>query len=447
MSRTPKKLVKSIGSETLKPGETQLIRQIVKDQILVCASNPFRGSPREYADVLSLFRRAMEQGESNSALLIGPRGAGKSTLVDSVIQELKEDCKSFVDSVVVRLNGYVHTDDRHALKGIASQLQLENAAGDKVFGSFAENLSFLLQCLKEGDREHSKSVIFILDEFDLFCHHQNQTLLYNLFDVAQSAQAPICVLGITCRKDVTDLLEKRVMSRFSNRQIHLYPHAAETFEQGMKNRIQLCKDLLSIFPKNGSASHLSASATCHWNQLVENLCTNSSVTDCLKQMYSLTICERTLRNYLLLVVSRLDEDHLELTQSDFIEVSRQFSRNLRVAMIEGLSILELCLLIAMMHQNEIFEYAPFNFEMVFARLLKFEQHSSKTMNVDRQVVVKAFEHLKSLEFIRPVTSSSQVLKEFQMFHLMFVTDEIREAVSNYQGLPTEVSQWAFSDLT
>lgn len=52
----------------------------------------------------------------------------------------------------------------------------------------AENLTFLLQCLKQGDRDNSKSVIFVLDEFDLFCHHQNQTLLYNLFDVAQSAQ-------------------------------------------------------------------------------------------------------------------------------------------------------------------------------------------------------------------------------------------------------------------
>lgn len=51
-------------------------------------------------------------------------------------------------------------------------------------------------------------------------------------------------------------------------------------------------------------------------------------------------------------------------------------------------------LISMMHQNEIFDSAPFNFEMVFARLLKFDQHSSKTMTVDRQVVVKAFEHLK-----------------------------------------------------
>lgn len=49
-----------------------------------------------------------------------------------------------------------------------------------------------------GD-ETSKPVIFILEEFDLFAQHRGQALLYNLFDVSQSAQTPICVVGITCR--------------------------------------------------------------------------------------------------------------------------------------------------------------------------------------------------------------------------------------------------------
>lgn len=75
-------------------------------------------------------------------------------------------------------------------------MSLENAIGDRVFGSFSENLAFLLSCLKSGKDRHCKSVLFFLDEFDMFCHaHGSQTLLYNLFDIAQSRQAPICVLG------------------------------------------------------------------------------------------------------------------------------------------------------------------------------------------------------------------------------------------------------------
>lgn len=112
-----------------------------------------------------------------------------------MLADLLPDEIFFRNTLIVYLNGFLHTDDRLALKSATAQMNLENAVDGKVFGSFAENLAFLLECLKAGDRKKSKSVIFILEEFDLFCSHHNQTLLYNLFDVAQSAQAPICVLG------------------------------------------------------------------------------------------------------------------------------------------------------------------------------------------------------------------------------------------------------------
>lgn len=75
-------------------------------------------------------------------------------------------------------------------------MQLENVVGDRVFGTFAENLSFLLSCLQSGADRQCKSMVFILEEFDLFCHSgRTQTLLYNLFDITHSKQAPMCVLG------------------------------------------------------------------------------------------------------------------------------------------------------------------------------------------------------------------------------------------------------------
>ena len=76
----------------------------------------------------------------------------------------------------------------------------------------------------------AKSVIFILDEFDLFASHPRQTLLYNLFDIAQARKAPIAVLGITTKIDVAERLEKRVKSRFSHRYVHLpLPRSLATF--------------------------------------------------------------------------------------------------------------------------------------------------------------------------------------------------------------------------
>ena len=49
-----------------------------------------------------------------------------------------------------------------------------------------------------GDKG-KKCIIFVLDEFDLFTSHKNQTLLYNLFDLSQSPVNPVTVIGVTCR--------------------------------------------------------------------------------------------------------------------------------------------------------------------------------------------------------------------------------------------------------
>jgi origin recognition complex subunit 4 len=72
--------------------------------------------------------------------------------------------------------------------------------------------------------------VFVLDEFDLFATHPRQTLLYNLFDIAQAKKAPIIVLGLTTKIDVVESLEKRVKSRFSHRYVHLsLPRSLATF--------------------------------------------------------------------------------------------------------------------------------------------------------------------------------------------------------------------------
>ena len=83
--------------------------------------------------------------------------------------------------------------------------------------SFSGALEYLLEALRSGKFRHfslsafsilhfstsgsraNQSIVFLLDEFDLFAHHKNQTLLYNLFDATQSADNPIAVIGLSCR--------------------------------------------------------------------------------------------------------------------------------------------------------------------------------------------------------------------------------------------------------
>ncbi len=66
-------------------------------------------------------------------------------------------------------------------------------------------------------------VFVILDHFEVFASRQRQTLLYNLFDITQSADFQLCVVGVTARLDVIETMEKRLRSRFSQRQILFGP--------------------------------------------------------------------------------------------------------------------------------------------------------------------------------------------------------------------------------
>ena len=197
----------------------------------------------QYSTLHSLLTSTIGSGESNSLLLLGSRGSGKSLLINTALSDLSTRHKN--DFHIVRLNGFFQTDDGLALREIWRQLgrereglgEVDNNETAEVSGSYADTMASLLSLLSHPDdfdmdpnamdldppttTKTSKSVVIILDEFDLFTFHPRQTLLYNLFDIAQSKKAPIAVLGCSTRMDVVECLEKRVKSRFSHRWVHV----------------------------------------------------------------------------------------------------------------------------------------------------------------------------------------------------------------------------------
>ncbi|CAJ1087710.1 origin recognition complex subunit 4 [Xyrichtys novacula] len=311
------------------------------------------GVEAQHKHLLGLLKRTAVHGESNSVLIVGPRGAGKTMLLKCVLRDLMEEKEVQKNLLQVHLNGLLQTDDRIALKEITRQLSLENVVGDKVFGSFSENLVFLLEALKKGDRSSSRPVLFVLDEFDLFAHHKNQTLLYNLFDVSQSAQTPIAVVGLTCRLDVLELLEKRVKSRFSHRQIHLL--SSLTFPQYLE-RVQTQLSLPDDFPDENFAQN--------WNSSIKAVCEDKSVRDVLQRHFNSSKDHRTMNMLLMLCLSRVSVSKPTIKPADVLEASRMCFSDAKANMLHGLSILELCLIIAMKHLNDIYEGEPFNLQMV-----------------------------------------------------------------------------------
>jgi origin recognition complex subunit 4 len=206
-----------------------------------------------YDTLHTLLRTTVASGESNSLLLLGSRGAGKSLLVNHALENLRRDLST--DFHTVRLNGFIQTDDRLALREIWRQLgremEVDESETNQVGGSYADTMTSLLGLLSQpeevpdigaveyaAEKVVTKSVVFILDEFDLFTTHPRQTLLYNLFDIAQSRKAPIAVIGCSARTDCVECLEKRVKSRFSHRWVHVpQPRNLVAFEEVVRDNL------------------------------------------------------------------------------------------------------------------------------------------------------------------------------------------------------------------
>jgi origin recognition complex subunit 4 len=237
-----------------------LIKHVVLEKLSQKRPIPLTGHDEEYKKIYQLLEATVTVGESNSMLLIGVRGSGKTTLVNQAIRELSREQKD--NFHVVRLNGFIHTDDKLALRDIWRQLGREIDIGkdddNGPIKSYADTLAMLLALLShpsenrdpDSDDAVAKSVIFIIDEFDLFASHPRQTLLYNLLDIAQSRKAPIAVLGLTTRLDVTEGLEKRVKSRFSHRYVYLkLPSSLSAFTEIAKSAMILKPPELNVHEK------------------------------------------------------------------------------------------------------------------------------------------------------------------------------------------------------
>ncbi|KAK2108965.1 origin recognition complex subunit 4 [Saguinus oedipus] len=318
----------------------------------------------------------------------------------------------------VHLNGLLQINDKIALKEITRQLNLENVVGDKVFIGSIETLS-RVRAVTLITRRYtvfiSCPVIFILDEFDLFAHHKNQTLLYNLFDISQSAQTPIAVIGLTCR---------------------LY--------------VKIFKEQLSLpaeFPDKLFAEK--------WNENVQIteaktcLSEERSVQEVLQKHFNISKNLRSLHMLLMLSLNRVTASHPFMTAIDLMEASQLCSMDSKANIVHGLSVLEICLIIAMKHLNDIYEEEPFNFQMVYNEFQKFVQRKAHSVyNFEKPVVMKAFEHLQQLELIKPVErTSGNSQREYQLMKLLLDNTQIMNALQKYPNCPTDVRQWATSSLS
>ena len=204
---------------------------------------------------------------SESALLVGAAGTGKSFALSLVLEEAREFSK--VPIKRVDINGLLHNDPRVACEEIL--FQLDGAEHDFSISSFDEAGDQVLEQLK-GRKE---VVILILDNLDLFASLQGgkQSLLYFLFDLQHHNEINIGIFGTSTRLDCLSLMEKRVISRFSQIQVRFYaPEDLRQFLLFIQHRLLIAESgseedfspqLQSLIDSHND--NVTVSSKCHSN--------------------------------------------------------------------------------------------------------------------------------------------------------------------------------------
>lgn len=195
------------------------------------------------------------------------RGCCKSAVVRNAIHQANEEIQACVSDgstqpfLLVELHGSTLDDDVVAAKELCRQLSSGNTLPRTRKPSMEHYLQFFLDSLKEA-KAGSVPVVIILHDFEEFARRTKQTLLYNLFDITQCAAYQICVIGTTTRLDVTELLEKRLRSRFSCRQVLLSQPPQDAVAAFIHSA-------LTIERRGSEVVSRTASPVSKWNAAVE----------------------------------------------------------------------------------------------------------------------------------------------------------------------------------
>lgn len=248
-------------------------------------------------------------------------------------------------------------------------------------------------------------------------------------------------MGTTSRDDVIELLEKRVKSRFSHRQFYLNPNIDFDVYMDLFVKLLTITNQDLNLKKNLQISEMFVK---NWNESIKSLSENKDVRLNLDRQFQTCTLIASLKALLFQVISYLSDTHPVLVPQDFIEIVEKSEADAKISILCDLSVMELCLVVAMKHHCEIYDRDPFNFEMILTRFNKFAASTSTFQNISRDVVQKAFERILQLEFITPISSTggNSSLKNFRMYWLNLLVSQINTAVMKYAGLPTDISQWA-----
>ncbi|KAL0408915.1 UNVERIFIED_CONTAM: Origin of replication complex subunit [Sesamum radiatum] len=357
---------------------------------------------------------------NNSVLLLGPRGCGKVAVLEIVLEELLKEHPDMIS--VIRLNGLLHCDNNCALKEIARQLCLEHHLMFSKMASYDDNSQFLLSMLRECGLAH-KTIVFVLDEFDLFTQGK-QRLLYSLLDAMQSITSQAVVVGVSCRLDADQLLEKRVRSRFSHRKLLFLPPSREDLQRLVEHILLLPTDssLPNDYVAAFNAKLLNILADEKFKGIIDTLCySDSSVGYLLRFLFS-AICHMDMNSGFLSV-------------ENFKSALPSIQRQPKLEALKDCSVLELYILVCM-KRLEVKELELCNFNSIMKEYKSIHDTFQTSDYYARNVCLRAFEHLLERALISFEDNKGHGQStEFRPVKLLISWHELHQGLKSHRSCP------------
>lgn len=400
------------------------------------------GLEKQQATLTGILTRTLLEKQNNAALLMGYNGSGKTALLRRVLWDLRQTYYPLGHSfAVVHLSGRLQTDDSFAMRAICQQLcldlEVEREWNNSSSVSFLDNLLFLLDVLKQG-ADTNIPVFFVLEDFDLFALRPKQTLLYNLCDLLQNDRAHIAIVGLTCRLDAFQLLEKRIRSRISYRRI-VFSHVND--DDVMRRIVEDGLNLPDGFP-------LPKADLDRHGAAVTALLGDRALRREFRCYLRLGLSVRWFKTVAALAVSRWRTLAEFPTVASFIQCFKDMNSDWALTSLKDCSVLQLCLLAAVT-RLEHRKVNPVNFSLCYEEYAKFRR---KGYTFARQVCLKTWETLLSSNLLRHVdeadisASLGQQQAKAKGKHLTAQTDLGSYAAEQFRMVVLCVTAEEFLDL-
>ncbi|KAL7110650.1 hypothetical protein ACP275_05G039000 [Erythranthe tilingii] len=403
--------------------QAELAKTIIRSRI----SNPsfiysfFSQSPdSNYSKLKYIISSSVTEECNNSVLLLGPRGCGKTAVLEIVLEELLKEHPSMIS--VIKLNGLLHSDNNCALKEIARQLCLEHQLLFSKMASFDDNSQFLLSMLRECGLAH-KTIVFVLEEFDLFTQGK-QRLLYSLLDAMQSVTSQAVVVGVSCRLDADQLLEKRVRSRFSHRKLLFLPPSGQDLKRLVEHILLLPADsgLPNEYIAAFNSKLINIIADEKFNGIIDTLCYSDSTVSHLSKFLFSAVCHMDLNS---------DSLSLENFKSALPSIQRQP----KLEALKDCSTLELYILVCM-KRLEVKELEMCNFSSIMKEYKSIHDTFQTSDYYARNVCMRAFEHLLERSLISFEDNRGQGRStEFRPVKLLISGHELHQGLKSHSSCP------------